>query len=103
MAKKVVTTLEDDLTGGPAAKTVSFGLEGTSYEIDLNDVNVTALREALAKYIEAGRKVGSKAKNSGGGSGDAALIRAWAKSQVHAVPERGRLPAPLREAWLGQK
>ena len=99
MAKKVVTTLEDDLIGGPASKTVTFGLEGATYEIDLNDSNAAALRDALSTYIAAGRKVGVKSKKSAAGDGEAAAIRAWAKANGHAVPERGRIPAPLREAY----
>ena len=102
MAKKVVTTLEDDLTGGPASKTVTFGLDGATYEIDLNDSNAAALHEAFAKYISAGRKVGAKPKKSAGGDGEAAAIRAWAKSTGRAVPERGRIPAPLREEYANR-
>ena len=39
MAQKVHITLEDDLDGGDATETVAFGLDGRSYEIDLNDKN----------------------------------------------------------------
>ena len=48
MAQKVHIVLEDDLDGSDATQTVSFGLDGTSYEIDLNDKNAAALRDALA-------------------------------------------------------
>ena len=57
MAQKVHIVLEDDLDGSDATQTVSFGLDGTSYEIDLNDKNANALRDALAKYVGHGRKV----------------------------------------------
>jgi Lsr2 len=103
MAQKVHITLEDDLDGGDAAETVSFGLDGRSYEIDLNDKNAGKLRSALAPYVAAGRR-------SGGGRGSAAKrrtqvgtsareIRDWARSNGHKVPERGRIPADVREAF----
>ena len=57
MAQKVHIVLEDDLDGSDATQTVSFGLDGTSYEIDLNDKNAAALRDALAAYVGHGRKV----------------------------------------------
>ena len=37
MAQKVQTLLIDDLDGGEAETTVRFGLDGTEYEIDLED------------------------------------------------------------------
>ena len=60
MAQKVHIVLEDDLDGSDASQTVSFGLDGATYEIDLNDKNAAALRDALAKYVGHGRKVGDR-------------------------------------------
>ena len=57
MAQKVQIILEDDLDGGEADETVSFALDGTSYEIDLNEANATKMREALAPYVGHARKV----------------------------------------------
>jgi hypothetical protein len=48
MAQKVHIVLEDDLDGSAATETVSFGLDGKTYEIDLNDKNAAKLRDALA-------------------------------------------------------
>ena len=104
MAQKVHIVLEDDLDGTPATETVSFGLDGTTYEIDLNDKNAAALREALAQYVGAGRKAGgagrrtrSTTKSTSGPS--AREIRDWARSNGHTVPDRGRIPADVREAF----
>lgn len=107
MAQKIHIVLEDDLDGGEATETVSFALDGTSYEIDLNDDNAAALREALGGYVGNARKVssarGGRKKSSGpaaAASGpSAAEIREWARSQGHDVPERGRIPADVREAF----
>lgn len=107
MAQKVNIVLVDDLDGSEATETVSFGLDGTSYEIDLNDANAAALREALAGYIGHGRKVGaaprrgrrtaSSASSSNGPS--AKEIRDWARANGHDVPDRGRVSAEVREAY----
>ncbi|MBC7269564.1 MAG: Lsr2 family protein, partial [Streptomyces sp.] len=48
MAQKNVVMLIDDLDGGDADETVSFSLDGVSYEIDLNAGNAAKMREALA-------------------------------------------------------
>ena len=57
MAQRVVVTLSDDIDGGEAAETVAFGLDGKSYEIDLNPPRT---RRNCARpsrpYVEAGRK-----------------------------------------------
>lgn len=56
MAQRVHIVLEDDLDGSEGVETVSFALDGKSYEIDLNEKNATKLRKALAPFIDAGRK-----------------------------------------------
>ena len=45
MAQQVQVVLVDDLDGGKAAETVSFALDGVSYEIDLSAKNAAKLRE----------------------------------------------------------
>lgn len=62
MAQKTKVVLVDDLTGqvlpDGQGQTVSFALEGVSYEIDLNKDDADALRQLFKRYVEAGRKVG---------------------------------------------
>ena len=105
MAQKVHIVLEDDLDGSPATETVSFGLDGKSYEIDLNDKNAGKLRDALAQYVGAGRSVGGAAAAAQGASSATNLgpsareIRDWARSNGHDVPDRGRIPADVRSAF----
>lgn len=48
-------SLIDDLDGQVANETVTFGLDGKSYEIDLSDANASKLRDALAVYVAAAR------------------------------------------------
>jgi hypothetical protein len=100
MAQRVVVTLVDDLDGGPADETVTFGLDGTNYEIDLSSANAARLRDALANFVANGRRAGrSTAGRRRASPGDSALIREWAKSQGRAVNERGRISAELRAAY----
>src|SRR6478736_2554413 len=104
MAQKVSIILEDDLDGSEASETVTFGLDGTSYEIDLNDKNAASLRDALATYVGHGRKVsgsrrGRRSAATTSGAHSAKEIRDWARSNGHKVPERGRIPGDVREAF----
>lgn len=102
MARKVQIILEDDLDGGEATQTKTFGLDGTNYEIDLSDKNADSLAEALAPFVAAARKLGKtsgRTKKAAVGVGNAAEIRAWAKDNGYEVPERGRIPADVREAF----
>jgi hypothetical protein len=100
MVQKVHVVLEDDLDGGKASETVSFALDGTSYEIDLSDAHASQLRDALRPWIAAGRKVTStKSSRSKRGGGDVAKIREWARAHGMAVSERGRISSKLRAAY----
>jgi hypothetical protein len=103
MAQKVNIILVDDLDGSEADETVSFALDGTSYEIDLNDKNAAKLRDALSGYIGHARKVSTTRKrrsSSSTSSGPSAReLRDWARSNGYEVSDRGRVPAEVREAF----
>jgi len=104
MAQKTVVILEDDLDGGKAEETVTFSLDGVSYEIDLSGKNASKLRDAFAPYVGAGRRVGGRAargrgRAAGRGPNETAEIRAWAKKKGLDVSERGRIPASIVEAY----
>lgn len=101
MAQRVVVTLSDDLDGGEAEETVTFGLDGKSYEIDLTAANASKLRDALAPYVEAGRKRARSGKTYRRTSvaPDPAAVRAWARSHGMEVPPRGRIPKKVYEAF----
>ena len=105
MAQKVNIVLVDDLDGGDATETVSFGIDGTTYEIDLGDKNAAKLRDALAPYVGHGRKVsggrrgGRKASGSGSLGPSPRLVRDWARSNGYEVSDRGRVPADVIAAY----
>ena len=48
MAQRTTIHLVDDLDESEAAETVSFALDGTAYEIDLNDEHAAELRVTVA-------------------------------------------------------
>ncbi|WP_144836273.1 histone-like nucleoid-structuring protein Lsr2 [Kocuria rosea] len=104
MAQRIILT--DDLDGSSEGVTpVAFGIENTSYEIDLSPENRDRLKEALAPFIKAARKrprsnTSTSSKRSGSASGyDVSAVRAWARENDIAVPDRGRIKAEVVEQW----
>jgi hypothetical protein len=102
VAQKIQTLFIDDLDGSDAEGTIRFGLDGAEYEIDLNAGHAKELRDALARYMGAARRVGSTARRParGGRKGSASglnttEVREWAKEQGIEVKDRGRVPADL--------
>ena len=85
MARKVQVILSDDLDENLSAdETVSFSLDGTSYEIDLAEKNAKELREVFSRYVSAASKVGRGNRASGGGR-SRAPTRRHGKSGIHVV------------------
>ncbi|MBF4580786.1 Lsr2 family protein [Frigoribacterium sp. VKM Ac-2530] len=108
MAQKTFIQLVDDLDGtvltDGEGKTVTFALEGLSYDIDLSQAHIDEFTKALAPYIAAGRKVSgrkSTARTSGTKSDPAELqmIRDWAGKNGLTVSSRGRISAAVRNAY----
>src|SRR3954447_25233177 len=109
MAQRVqvllVCDLHDDDTAG--TETIMFGLDGSTYEIDVCAAHAAQLRDDFATYVGAGRRAGragtggARRTRRSSGSGNAAEIRAWARAQGLAVPERGRIPADLAARYAG--
>ncbi|MDX2972367.1 histone-like nucleoid-structuring protein Lsr2 [Kribbella solani] len=106
MAQRTQIFLTDDLDGTdiPAGKgeTVTFALDGQTYEIDLTNKNAGALRKALSPYVEAGRRVttsrGARVKHTQVDP-DARTVKEWARSNGYEVNDRGRVPKEIREAF----
>jgi len=102
VAQKIQTLFIDDLDGSAAEGTVRFGLDGTEYEIDLNEQHARQLRDALAQYVSAGRRANGAARRPArtgrrpAASGlNTTEVREWAKAQGMEVKDRGRVPAEL--------
>jgi hypothetical protein len=111
MAQRVQVLLVCDLHEGDVegTETITFGLDGSSYEIDVCEAHGKELRDAYAPFVGAGRRAGRAAgggqrgagrgRRSRGGSNQVAEIREWARSNGHKVNERGRISATVRAAY----
>ena len=114
MAQKVQVLLVCDLHSDEVegTETIAFGLDGSSYEIDVCDQHGAELRDGFAPFVGAARRAGrstgaSSQRRSGrrnaraGGNRDnrVAEIREWARSNGHRVSERGRVSADVVAAY----
>ena len=77
-------------------------MDGTDYEIDLNAKHAQQLREALARYVAAGRRIRARtrqpprsARKAQPNALNTTEVREWAKAQGIDVKDRGRVPAEL--------
>jgi hypothetical protein len=108
MAQVTNVKLLDDIDGTKAVETVSFGVDGVGYEIDLNAKNAKALRKVLADFVGAARHVKASVPSSAGrgttraksAGPDAASIRAWANEAGVPVSVRGRVSADVKAQYL---
>ncbi len=120
MAKRETVVFTCDLHEGEVTdgvETVTFGLDGTTYEVDACEQHQQELRDAFATYVGAARRAGggsssgggrrssrtsSRASSSSGGGSDreeVQRIREWARENGHKVSERGRLSSSVLEAY----
>ena len=106
MAQQTTVTLTDDLDGGKAVETVTFGLDGRSYEIDLSKKNATALRKALGEFTASARKVragkaAAKVVRAAAAPArvDAKAVREWAQANGVPVSARGRVPSEVVDQY----
>jgi hypothetical protein len=106
--KRITTQLVDDLDGtvivAGEGGTVTFAIDGASYEIDLGLANEQALRDALKPFIAHSRSLGRRsgaatARKRLPGKSDTAAVREWAQRQGRTVGDRGRIPADVRAAY----
>lgn len=106
MARRTVQTLLDDIDRcSPAVETISFGLDGELFTIDLNDEHALQLRESLALFVRQSRRTGgrrtpltrtvsarawqAKARDN--------RVRAWARARGLPVSERGSIST---DVWI---
>lgn len=104
MAKTIIEKITDDLDGSDDATTISFGLDGVAFMIDLNAKHENELRDRLAPFVEAARRV--RTGSTGGGRVPArankdrnAAIRSWAVDNGVELPARGRIAGIVVDAY----
>jgi len=104
MARTTQILLVDDLDGSEATITLTFGLEGSQYEIDLSDANAADFRRALAPYIAKSRRLNGtgRARSANRPTADKeqlAAMRDWARRNGYKVSDRGRVSSQIQMAY----
>lgn len=104
MATEHLTIVKSDISGSAEAATITFGLGGTWYEIDLTKDEEKQLEKALKTYLTAGRKATPKQPEKRKVVPETTAeqreqIRTWAQSEGFEVPARGRIPKEIIAAW----
>ncbi len=110
MAQRTIVKLTDDIDGSEATETLTFGLDGTAYEIDLNEAHAEDIREILAPYVSVGRKVSGGSSRSRSTTApapkqrtssevDPKAVRAWAEANNIAISARGRIKADIVDQY----
>ncbi len=104
MAQRVQVILVDDLDGGEAAETISFALDGVSYEIDLSDDNAEKFRNEMAEWTanarrSGGRKLTGRRAGSSPRRHDLNQVREWGRQNGFKVSDRGRVSGELQSAY----
>lgn len=103
-----ITKLVDDLNGRDAEMTLSFGLDGKEYEIDLCDENYETYRQTLEQLASVARvvvrePVKVKRTLSTGKKtsvvGKTQEMREWLRANGHNVSDRGRVPTHLVDLY----
>lgn len=104
MARKTFVELIDDVDGSTADESVSFSLDGVSYEIDLSSDNARRLRDEIGSWTGKARRVSGRrttrsASSSTSSPEQTARIREWARSNGYTVSDRGRISGQVRQAY----
>jgi hypothetical protein len=89
VSTKTLVSLISDIDGSTAEDTISFGLDGQAYEIDLSAEQAAALRDGLAPYVGAARRSNGSPVRRGRG---ARVVR----REPASAPPRASASAPIR-------
>lgn len=104
MAQRVQIKLIDDIDQSDAVETVTFGLDGVAYEIDLSAANSARLRDDLAQWVGAGRKVkggrtSRSARSTASDKDQLNQMREWGRANGYKVSGRGRVSREVQDAF----
>jgi Lsr2 len=90
---------------------VTFAIDGVTYEMDLSEANAEALRESLAGYVGAARRIGGRSTRRTSTAKatqparpaservDLSDLRSWARDNGFQVSDRGRVSGQVRAAY----
>lgn len=107
MAKRHIVEIIDDIDKTPVGDnggSHTFSLDGRAYEIDLSEKNAALLKDALASFIEAGRRAGRTGATVAPGTrtrprSETDAIREWARANGYEVNDRGRIAETIIQAY----
>ena len=102
MVSRTTVELLDDIDGKVAAETVTFGLDGREFQIDLTEKNAKALRKAFEPWAASARRVGGRKARGATAvptGVDTKAVRAWAASNGIEISTRGRISADVLEQY----
>jgi hypothetical protein len=106
VVQKTQVVLLDDIDGSDAAESVTFGLDGVTYEIDLTSKHAAELRAAFAPWVGHARRTGGRSVAGRVGGRRPTIdrsqlqkIREWARGAGYTVSDRGRISAEIMEAF----
>lgn len=94
----LVCDLHNDDTEG--SETIVFGLDGSTFEVDVCNEHAAQLRDSLSPFVAEARRASSGGRRatrrsgaavSGGAKRDLSVVREWARGQGLKVSERGRV------------
>jgi hypothetical protein len=98
--------LVDDLDGAEldgTGESITFGLDGRTYEIDLSTAHADELRQVLTPYLTAarltGRRPAGRPASSVAQARNLGAIREWARDHGYTVSDRGRVSAAIVAAY----
>lgn len=100
--------IESDLSGKTGAATVTFGLGGTWYEVDLTKEELADLEKSLAAYQKVGRKVPEKERGNAKNPNrfvpettreERERIKAWALENGYDFAAKGKIPNKIYFAY----
>ncbi|ANT41054.1 nucloid associated Lsr2-like [Streptomyces phage Nanodon] len=99
--ERLIVELVDDIDGTGTARTITFGLDGRRYEIELNKKNEAALRKAMAPWVGAAREAKPEPlpKRRRLKKVDSAAVRQWANENGVEVPATGRIARAVVEQY----
>jgi hypothetical protein len=112
MAQKVQVVLTCDLDEDevPAAQTVTFGFDGSTYAFELCERHLAEFNDTMQAYTALARLADGPRRRRVATAGPgrsrrpvgavaSSDVRAWAKDNGYDVSERGRIPAEIRTAF----
>jgi len=107
--REIVQLVDDIDARSEAAETVTFGLDGVVYEIDLTEAHAADLRDELDAYVAAARRISGPARRRHVPAAvqaaaptvdyEPAVVRQWAQEQGIEVSPRGRVSNDLIEQY----